>query len=592
VARIRNRITLTVVVVITAALFCAALLALQFMENNQMQHLRDSLLGEARLMATELTTTASDAQPQMARQSAVTLGRAVFLLSRDNRVLVSATPTGHVERDIPWPFDHPAPTVGQAHDFQAALHGQDMVLAAAPVSGNPAVHTVVIATPLEPEYARLLTDWRWLAVEFAGVGVLFILIGYLWARRIASPLEHIAATTEQIASGDVRKRVPYWGQDEYGRISTAINSLTGRLLEQMDDLSQEKSKVEGIIKHMGSGVLVVDRSGVILVANETATAMLGGSQTQLVGQTHWVATTSLRISELIDTVLLKGHPLRKEVVVNNDINVELFVTPIFGANEEVVGAVAVLHDVTQFRRVERMRTEFVANVSHELRTPITAVKGFAETLLDGALENPDLCRQFVQIIYDESERLSHLVLDLLELSKMESGHSVFRFTRVNISELVDTAAARLQNQATQSGIDLFVHTPESPVFADVAPERITQVLINLIGNAIAYTPAPGRIDVSVLDADEEVTVEVADTGIGIPKADIPRIFERFYRVDKDRSRNTGGTGLGLAIVKHILEAHRGTIKVTSEVGRGSTFSFTLPKRQPERNPDGPSNSNP
>jgi two-component system, OmpR family, phosphate regulon sensor histidine kinase PhoR len=305
-----------------------------------------------------------------------------------------------------------------------------------------------------------------------------------------------------------------------------------------------------------------------------------------------VATTSLRISELIDTVLLKGHPLRKEVVVNNDINVELFVTPIFGANEEVVGAVAVLHDVTQFRRVERMRTEFVANVSHELRTPITAVKGFAETLLDGALENPDLCRQFVQIIYDESERLSHLVLDLLELSKMESGHSVFRFTRVNISELVDTAAARLQNQATQSGIDLFVHTPESPVFADVAPERITQVLINLIGNAIAYTPAPGRIDVSVLDADEEVTVEVADTGIGIPKADIPRIFERFYRVDKDRSRNTGGTGLGLAIVKHILEAHRGTIKVTSEVGRGSTFSFTLPKRQPERNPDGPSNSNP
>jgi two-component system, OmpR family, phosphate regulon sensor histidine kinase PhoR len=213
-------------------------------------------------------------------------------------------------------------------------------------------------------------------------------------------------------------------------------------------------------------------------------------------------------------------------------------------------------------------------------------------LLDGALENPDLCRQFVQIIYDESERLSHLVLDLLELSKMESGHSVFRFTRVNISELVDTAAARLQNQATQSGIDLFVHTPESPVFADVAPERITQVLINLIGNAIAYTPAPGRIDVSVLDADEEVTVEVADTGIGIPKADIPRIFERFYRVDKDRSRNTGGTGLGLAIVKHILEAHRGTIKVTSEVGRGSTFSFTLPKRQPERNPDGPSNSNP
>jgi two-component system phosphate regulon sensor histidine kinase PhoR len=242
--------------------------------------------------------------------------------------------------------------------------------------------------------------------------------------------------------------------------------------------------------------------------------------------------------------------------------------------------VAVLHDVTQFRRLEKMRTEFVANVSHELKTPVTAVKGFAETLLDGALEDPELRHQFVQIIYNESDRLSRLVQDLLELSKLESGHSVFRFRPCDVNEIVEAAADSLRNQASQHGLELNVHLADEPAVAEVAPERIQQVLVNLIANALAYTPAPGRVDVCVVNREDGVEVSVADTGIGIPEQDLPRIFERFYRVDKDRSRNTGGTGLGLAIVKHILEGHHTRIQVQSELGKGSTFSFVLPKTRP------------
>ncbi|GMA50064.1 hypothetical protein GCM10025857_14210 [Alicyclobacillus contaminans] len=325
-------------------------------------------------------------------------------------------------------------------------------------------------------------------------------------------------------------------------------------------------------------MLVVDKTGVILVANEVAHAQLGNHHQQLIGRTHWEAAVP-RVSAAIDAVLMKGEAQRKELTLPADLSVELNVTPIFGTHSEVVGAVAVLHDVSQFRQVERMRSEFVANVSHELRTPITAVRGFAETLLDGAIENPELRRQFVQIIYDEADRLNHLVVDLLELSKIESGHSIFHFEPADLGVLAENAADTLRHQAEQHGLALEVHLPEAPVVAEVAAERILQVLVNLIGNAIAYTPAPGRVDLTVLDGEATVQLVVQDTGIGIPQADIPRIFERFYRVDKDRSRRTGGTGLGLAIVKHIVEVHHGNIQVESQVGKGSIFRVNLPKRQ-------------
>ncbi len=583
--RIRNRIALSMATLLITGLFIASLLSLQWLESWHMQELSNGLNRDSRLLSTQLPTAddrSTSAQWSNVLQSFATLSnRYAYVVDDSGNVLAAGSPSGSTSSSISWasPFQIPVAT----SQIGGSIGGERMLFSVTPLTGADHPAAVLVGVPLEPEYEQLFRQWRVLTQELAALSAVLLLTGYLIARRISSPLENIAETIEQISAGDWKRRVPYWGQDEYGKISTAVNSLTMKLLDQMDILSQEKSKVEGIIGHMGSGVLVVDRSGIILVTNQAALNILGTQYRDPVGRSHWEVTHSPELSERIDAVILKGTSQKVEVHIQrgaSESHIELFATPIIGHAENVVGAVAVLHDVTQFRRVEKMRTEFVANVSHELKTPVTAVKGFAETLLDGALEDPELRYQFVQIIYNESDRLSRLVQDLLELSKIESGHSVFRFRPYDVNSVVEAAAESLRNQAVQNGLTLNVHLADEPAVAEVAPERIQQVLVNLIGNAIAYTPAPGSVDVYVANHSDGVEVSVVDTGIGIPEKDLPHIFERFYRVDKDRSRSTGGTGLGLAIVKHILEAHHSRIQVQSELGKGSKFSFVLPKSRP------------
>jgi two-component system phosphate regulon sensor histidine kinase PhoR len=247
--------------------------------------------------------------------------------------------------------------------------------------------------------------------------------------------------------------------------------------------------------------------------------------------------------------------------------------------------VVVLHDITERRKLEQIRKEFVANVSHELRTPITAIQGFAETLLDEDL-SPEQARQFMQILRDEADRLSHLTQDLLELSRLESGSVRFDKKEVEIGSLVAAVVEKMMNHVKQSGLSIEYEPDGEGHFAWVDAMRIQQVLINLIENAVKYTPPGGKIFVNVVEKDRYVVITVRDTGIGIPEQDCERIFERFYRVDKARSRKSGGTGLGLSISKHIVEAHGGYITVHSEVDKGSTFAVHLPKSAPEKSGQG------
>ncbi|TLM99867.1 PAS domain-containing sensor histidine kinase, partial [bacterium] len=241
-----------------------------------------------------------------------------------------------------------------------------------------------------------------------------------------------------------------------------------------------------------------------------------------------------------------------------------------------VGVVAVLRDITEIRELERMRTEFVANVSHELRTPLTSIKGFVETLLDGAVEDKLLARHFLDIISEESNRLSRLIDDLLSLSHLEEKDASVNKVPVEMDKVIANIVSMLQPQMKEKNLDL------EPVIAGNLPvimadrDMMGQLLINLLDNAIKYTPAGGRINVEAVPAQQGIKVTVRDTGIGIPEESLPRLFERFYRVDKARSREMGGTGLGLAIVKHILELHGGSIEVNSELGRGTVFTFYLP----------------
>jgi two-component system phosphate regulon sensor histidine kinase PhoR len=238
----------------------------------------------------------------------------------------------------------------------------------------------------------------------------------------------------------------------------------------------------------------------------------------------------------------------------------------------------VFHDITELKRLEQMRKDFLANVSHELKTPITSIKGFSETLLDGAMEDRKLREYFLTIILKESDRMQNLIADLLDLSKIEQQGFKLQMGNVNLKMLLEEIEVMLRGKAANKTIDLQLQAAQD-VTIPGDPHRMKQIFLNLISNAIVYTPAGGRVVVSLETSHHWVSVKVSDTGIGIEKAEIPRIFERFYRVDKARSRNTGGTGLGLSIVKHLVEAHRGLITVESDVGVGTTFTVMLRQKQ-------------
>jgi two-component system phosphate regulon sensor histidine kinase PhoR len=290
-------------------------------------------------------------------------------------------------------------------------------------------------------------------------------------------------------------------------------------------------------------------------------------------------THHFQLDEALDRVLRSGQPEVLEIrrARPGEQILEARLAPAGDGVRDPRGVLLVIRDATRSRKLELMRTEFVANVTHELRTPLTSIRGFAETLLEGALEDPETARHFVTIIKRESDQLGNLIEDLLDLSRIESGKWKMHKEPVRLRTLATETVGRLASKANDLGVDLRIEIPEAlpPVPGD--PARLAQVLLNLVDNALKYTHAGGSVTVSTEDAGPFVSVRIADTGTGIPKADLPRIFERFYRVDKARSRATGGTGLGLSIVKHIVDAHGGTISVVSDVGQGAVFTFTLPK---------------
>jgi two-component system phosphate regulon sensor histidine kinase PhoR len=329
---------------------------------------------------------------------------------------------------------------------------------------------------------------------------------------------------------------------------------------------------------MVSGVVVFELSGRINLVNPSAERILGISKNEAAGRKYVEALKNYPLIQIIDRVLKSGQPQSGEItlIFPAERILEAHAAPVLGERLEPQGVVLVLHDISEIRHLEMVRAEFVANVSHELKTPVTAVKGFAETLLEGALYDPRACEEFVSIIAEEAERLNRLINDLLSLSRIESREIRLQLEPLELGHEIRQIADTIMPRFQKKELALNVLAPGKPVVAQADRDRLEQVLLNLLENSLMYTPSGGRVDVAVWEEVGMVVVSVSDTGIGIPPDDLPRIFERFYRVDRARSRKLGGTGLGLAIVKHIVDAHGGRVWVESELGQGSTFYFTLP----------------
>jgi len=355
----------------------------------------------------------------------------------------------------------------------------------------------------------------------------------------------------------------------------------------MNRIQENERRLQSVLENMISGVLMIAPDRRIVLVNRAAEEMLGFTSDVLQSMPFDEADLPDELVRWIRQCIESRESVQGELSYRNkeERNLEVHAISLTDVQGEWFGVLLVLHDITAIRRLERMRSEFVANVSHELKTPIASVKGFAETLMGGALEDKETARSFLQIIYDESDRLDRLIGDLMELSKIESKKVPLHFSPIRLQEFLEGIVNVMRPAAGKKQIRLNLRVDED-LYIEADEDRLRQIVLNLLSNGISYTPEGGTVTTEVerigdKENYEKIRLTISDNGIGIPEKDLPRIFERFYRVDKARSRSSGGTGLGLSIVKHLVELHHGSIRVESKVGLGSRFIIELPAVQDE-----------
>jgi two-component system phosphate regulon sensor histidine kinase PhoR len=399
------------------------------------------------------------------------------------------------------------------------------------------------------------------------------------ARQLSQPLHAVIGAADKLGEGNSGQRVYSEAQDEIGELVRSFNRMSEQLDARIARLEEDRQQLRTILSGMVEGVVALDAAQRILYANERATQLLGLPWQVPVGRRLWEVVRQRPLLDVVQRAIESSEPQREELGWNGSSMQSLTVHAARLPGLPPRGAVVVLHDTTELRRLERLRREFVANVSHELKTPLSVILMCVETLLDGAMDDPKHRMQFLEQVAAQGNRLHALILDLLSLARLESGEELFDFQAVEVAEIVEACWERHRPRAEAKRQVLEIIPPADgtvlSVWADA--EAVEQILDNLLDNAVKYTPAGGRISVRWRLEAEQVCLEVADTGIGIPEADLPRIFERFYRVDKARSREMGGTGLGLSIVKHLAQAMKGSVHAVSRPGQGTTFTVCLPQ---------------
>ena len=439
-------------------------------------------------------------------------------------------------------------------------------------------------TALEQELSTLKRN---LTLAF-GSAFLFAVALSIWlAGSLTKPLSDMATAARQLAAGNLGVHVETPARDEVGLLADTLNHMTEELRTKIEELSEDRAQLLAMLTSMVEGVMVLDPKERILQVNPAWERMFGVTRAEARGRQSSDVFSHPKLNQLVSAVLSARAGQEGEIVLSNGrcLNVEASVAG--GEQDNEACAVLVFHDITELRRLEHIRKDFVANVSHELRTPLTSIKGYVEALLDGGKDDPDTTVRFLDIILKQSDRLNLILEDLLQLSKIESGQVQFKQEPLHIGSVVDRTIAMIKPLADKKQHQLRAEIGADLPLINGDQERLVQVLANLLDNAIKYTSEGGTITVSARrtargtgrPADgprDGIELVVTDTGIGIPEKDRPRVFERFYRVDKARSRELGGTGLGLAIVKHIVEGHGGQIRVEGHVPNGSRFVVRLP----------------
>jgi len=550
--------------------------------------LTEHMLSQTRLAALMLSRDVSSLQsdgPPLAAKLGEALTARVTIISADGRVVGDSEvkPAGlkelenHINR--PEVQDALKSGIGKAVRYSATVKHEMLYTAAAFGNNGQVAGFVRLALPLSSVQTLRSGLHKTLGTALLVSFLLTLIFSYILSRLTSRPLQQVASIAAEIGRGNFNRRLPAEWHDELGDLAGIMNEMAARLDEQLSSLTAERNRLDAILSGMGEGLMVTDREGRITLVNP-AFCGLFRVYDGLIGRPLSHISRHPALLESYNQVSQNKLELQNEMIVQTPE--ERFLSahwvPLLNKTG-MEGVVAVFHDVTDLKRLESIRRDFVANVSHELRTPVTVIKGYAETLLDDLIaQDPVKAAEFVKIILSHSERLTSLLNDLLSLSEMESPAFSFQMNLISIEGTIRKVCNLLQARADDKKIS--IKTSDllllPPVMADQG--RLEQVLVNLLDNAVKYSSEGGTVQIQAAEEDDFLRISIRDAGPGIPAASIPRLFERFYRVDSGRSRKEGGTGLGLAIVKHIVQLHGGTVLVENHVdGPGATFSFTLKK---------------
>ncbi len=430
---------------------------------------------------------------------------------------------------------------------------------------------IYVSASIEQVYDNMLEVMKTIAMGSLVAMLITGIFGIAFSRMITAPIKQLTTSAKKLAEGDVIRRIPIESKDEIGELTQSFNYMAMQLGNTMETIISEKNKLEKIFEHMADGVMAFNRQGVLIHANSVCYEMLGALN---MDHRFDYIFPKLGLSLSFDKLLTEKQTIiAEDMPIINDKYLSMHFAPYTSAKDEADGLVVVMQDVTKQQKLDQMRKEFVANVSHELRTPLTTVKSYTETLMQGAIEDRELAMNFLGVMDKEADRMTTLVHDLLELSRIDNKQIQLNFKKLDVKGLVEEALEAQKIHIKKKGHNLVYETDGAASYVILGDEqRIKQVLHNILSNAIKYSIDPGTIQVKIFKS-KSIAIQVQDTGIGIPDQDIDRIFERFYRVDKARSRKMGGTGLGLSIAKELVELHDGTIKINSKVGKGTTVTL-------------------
>jgi two-component system phosphate regulon sensor histidine kinase PhoR len=468
---------------------------------------------------------------------------------------------------------------GKSIRFSNTLH-QKMMYVAVPVKIEERVQAVIRTAVSLTSLDEALTSVR-LKIAFGGlvIAVLAALVSLAVARRISQPIEEIKRGAALFADGDLTHRLPSPDTEEMASLTETLNRMAAQLDERMKTVFQQRNELEAVLSSMLEGVIAVDRNERIISMNPAAGRMFDCDPAKVQGRNIQEVVRNLAIQRFVTRVLTTSETVSDDFILYRaeERTLNIHSSPLYDAGSVQIGVLLVMNDVTQLRHLENVRKDFVANVSHEIKTPLTAIKGFVETLQQGTVEDKAEQERFLGIVLKHVNRLGAILEDLLALSRMEQENGIeeVRLGIGRIKEVIQTAIQVCQPKAAARDITISVDAAED-LTASLDATLLEQAFVNLIDNAVKYSDDGSQVLISAAQEKREVTIMFADQGSGIPNKHLPRLFERFYRVDKARSRKLGGTGLGLAIVKHIVQAHGGHITVESSLGQGSTFTVHLP----------------